>query len=142
MDKETQEVLLVLPSIPEYVSLARMCASMMANQVGLSLDEIEELKVALSEACTNALRYGCTTHDHYEVKFKTLPQVGLQIQISDQGEGWNPGSIEHFQYDDDQIGGLGLYLIREFTDILQIESKKGIGTTITLQKNLKSSSKQ
>lgn len=46
---------LTIPSKPDYISVARLTSSCISSKLGLSIDEIEDIKVCLSEACTNAL---------------------------------------------------------------------------------------
>jgi len=47
---------LTIPAKPDYISVARLTSSAIASKIGFSLEEIEDVKVSLSEACTNALR--------------------------------------------------------------------------------------
>lgn len=135
---EKEEIVtLILPDEPEFISLARMSASVMANRAGLDIDEIEDLKVALSEACTNALRYGCSNEKFYEVQFILKPEY-LEITVTDKGEGFDSEQIVEPVIGGDQIGGFGIFLIRSLMDRTEIKSKKGQGTKISLYKNLRS----
>lgn len=127
---------LILPNIPEYIALARYSASMVANSAKMNIEEIEDIRVALSEACTNAIQYGCTTCDHYEVKF-VLDDENLTISVIDHGVGYDYNSIKEPALGE-QVGGFGLYLIRTLMDNLEVDSVKGQGTTVKLQKNLRS----
>src|SRR6056297_1468251 len=59
---------LSIPSNPEYVSIVRLTASVIANSIGFDFEEIEDIKVAVSEACNNVVvhsklfsRFECTT---------------------------------------------------------------------------------
>lgn len=47
---------LTIPNKPDYISVARLTSSSIASKLDLSIDEIDDIKVSLSEACTNALR--------------------------------------------------------------------------------------
>lgn len=53
MNDIIDSVQLVLPSKAEYVSTARLVASSLANRIGFNIDEIEDIKVAVSEVCSN-----------------------------------------------------------------------------------------
>lgn len=53
MDNNIENVQLSLPCKAEYVSTARLVASSMANRLGFDIDEIEDIKVAVSEVCSN-----------------------------------------------------------------------------------------
>ena len=46
-----------ISSNPEYVSIIRLTTSGIANKIGFSIDDIEDMKVAVSEACTNAIKH-------------------------------------------------------------------------------------
>lgn len=48
-------ILLKIPSKPDYISLARLASSSIGNKIGLNIDEIEDLKVSIGEACINSL---------------------------------------------------------------------------------------
>lgn len=61
---------LTIPGKPDYISVARLTSSAIANKIGLSLEEIEDIKVALSEACTNAL--------------KRADEINIQFVIDDE----------------------------------------------------------
>ncbi|NLY77135.1 MAG: histidine kinase [Tissierellia bacterium] len=47
---------LTIPGKPDYISVARLTSSAIASKIGFSLEEIEDIKVSLSEACVNALK--------------------------------------------------------------------------------------
>lgn len=59
-------VKLTIPSKPDYISVARLTSSSISSKLGLSIDEIEDIKVSLSEACTNALE----RTDEINIKFE------------------------------------------------------------------------
>ena len=42
---------------PDFVSIIRLTTSGIANKIGFSIDDIEDMKVAVSEACTNAIKH-------------------------------------------------------------------------------------
>ena len=46
-----------LTTNPDFVSIIRLTLSGIANKIGFSLDDIEDIKVAVSEACTNAIKH-------------------------------------------------------------------------------------
>ncbi len=129
-------VSLELPGKPEYISLARMDAAALGNMLGFPIDVIEDIKVALSEACTNALRYGCTTSDSYKVHF-FIDEEGLAIEVSDRGTGYDFDLVATPQLGGEQIGGFGLFIIRSLMDSLDIVSSEENGTTIRMKKKLR-----
>ena len=46
---------LTIPSKPDYISVARLTSSAIGNSMGLNIDDIEDIKVSIAEACINAL---------------------------------------------------------------------------------------
>ena len=68
---------------PEYVSIIRLTTSGIANKVGFCLDDIEDLKVAISEACTNAIKH--SLEDRFTIIY-TMIEKGLTIEIIDNTE--------------------------------------------------------
>ncbi len=123
-----------LPSFPQYVSLARLTVASVGNMIGFSVDDVEDLKVAVSEACTNALCHGNCDEACYDLYYTVEPER-LTICVSDNGEGYEPESIA-----DPEIncaGGFGLFIIKALMDEVRIVSSKGAGTSITMIKNLR-----
>ena len=73
-----------IASNPQYVSIVRLTTSGIANKVGFCLDDIEDMKVAVSEACTNAIKHS----DDKSVSITyTILENGLDIEIKDNGKG-------------------------------------------------------
>lgn len=56
MENNFDSVQLMLPSKAEYVSTARLVVSSIANKIGFNIDEIEDIKVAVSEVCSNFVK--------------------------------------------------------------------------------------
>ena len=69
---------------PDFVSIIRLTTSGIANKIGFQLDDIEDMKVAVSEACTNAIKHS----DDKSVSITyTILENGLDIEIKDNGKG-------------------------------------------------------
>ena len=72
---------------PDFVSIIRLTTSGIANKIGFSIDDIEDMKVAVSEACTNAIKHS----DDKSVSITyTILENGLDIEIKDIIEHINP----------------------------------------------------
>jgi serine/threonine-protein kinase RsbW len=65
MDKETVE--LRVPSKPDYVSVIRLTTSAIASNADLNIDDIDDIKVAIAEACINALDKSEEIYIKYEI---------------------------------------------------------------------------
>ncbi len=69
---------LTIPSKPDYISVARLTSSSISSKLGFSIDEIEDMKVCISEACTNALE----RTDEINIKFE-ITQDQFIITVDD-----------------------------------------------------------
>ena len=63
---------------PEFVSIIRLTTSGLANKIGFSIDDIEDIKVAVSEACTNAIKH--SNDEKVTITFNVL-ENGLGLFI-------------------------------------------------------------
>lgn len=118
---------------PDFVSIIRLTTSGIANKIGFSIDDIEDIKVAVSEACTNAIKYSgdkkvCITY--------TILENGLDIEIKDSGKGYDVESIAIPDLTQPKENGLGLFIIQTLMDDIKIESKDNEGTIIKMTKYL------
>lgn len=118
---------------PEYVSIIRLTVSGIANKVGFSLDEIEDIKVAVSEACTNAIKH--SLDDKFLVEFSIL-EDGLTIGVQDKGTGYDVTSLQEPDLANPKEGGLGLFIIKTLMDEVSTISNTDEGTKIKMTKYL------
>ena len=118
---------------PEYVSIIRLTTSGIANKVGFCLDDIEDLKVAISEACTNAIKH--SLDDKFLVEFSILNN-GLSIEVQDKGTGYDVDSLQEPDLANPKEGGLGLFIIKTLMDEVNTISNTDEGTTIKMTKYL------
>ena len=88
MDCET--IKMEITANPDYVSILRLTTSGIANKLGFSMDDIEDMKVAVSEACTNAIKH--SEDNKVSINFNLL-ENGIQIEIIDNGKGYDVDSI-------------------------------------------------
>ena len=118
---------------PEYVSIIRLTTSGIANKVGFCLDDIEDLKVAISEACTNAIKH--SLEDRFTIIY-TMIEKGLTIEIIDKGKGYNTKEVSEPDLDNLKESGMGLFIIESLMDEVNVESTEGKGTSIKMTKYL------
>jgi len=131
LDCET--IKMEIPANPDYVSILRLTTSGIANKLGFSMDDIEDMKVAVSEACSNAVKH--SEDNKVSINFNLLNN-GIQIEIIDNGKGYDVDSIETPDLSNPKEGGLGLFIIQTLMDEVNIESKGNQGTTIKMTKYL------
>ncbi len=130
------EIKLSIPNKPEYVSVARLTVSAIANRMGFDIEEIEDIKVALAEACTNAITHGINDYDNFQVSFM-IDEDKLTVSVCDSGRGCAVKEIKNPDFNhlnNEKEGGLGIFIIRSLMDNVEITSDLGSGTTITMTK--------
>lgn len=118
---------------PDFVSIIRLTTSGIANKIGFSIDDIEDMKVVVSEACTNAIKH---SEDNKVSITYTILENGLDIEIKDNGKGYDVKSIATPDLTQPKESGLGLFIIQTLMDDVKIESKDNQGTIIKMTKYL------
>ena len=124
---------LSVPGKPEYVSTVRMTAAALASTAGFDVEAIDDIKVAVSEACTNVVRHGTKESNDYEVSFD-LSEEQMAISIADEAGGYDVSGYRVPEPDCPKEGGLGIFIIRALMDEVEIVSKPGLGTKIRMVK--------
>jgi len=131
---------LTFSSIAENVSITRLLIASVGAQLDLPLNDIEELKVAVSEAVSNAIIHGYKNNPNHIVYFD-LNITGNSLTIVVKDEGCGITDIDQamqpaFSTDPERMG-LGFVFMQSFMDELQVESTLEVGTTVTMIKHLK-----
>ena len=76
----SEYIRLSFPVNPAYVSSARLTVSSIANRIRFDIDEIEDIKTAVSEACTYIIKQSSRTDDNFEICF--IPKMGeMTVEI-------------------------------------------------------------
>ncbi len=121
---------------------ARVAVAAFAAQLDPTVEEISEIKTAVSEAVTNCIVHG------YGDRLGTITIQGrlyedgkLVLSIKDRGRG-----IDNIQQameplfttgDEAERSGMGFTIMETFMDKIKVTSKPGIGTTVTLTKYIR-----
>lgn len=124
-----------LPSKAEYVSIARLAASVISNTVGFDIEEIDDIKVAVGEACNNAVLHGRSEHEVYEINFM-LSDEKIHIEVKDNGVGFDEDKYEEPDLDNLKGNGLGIYIMKSLMDEVDILPNGKDGTVLKLIKYL------
>lgn len=125
---------MTLPCKPEYVGVVRLTVSALANRMGFNIEEIEDIKVAVAEACTNAIKHG--SQEEFDASF-TIFSDKMTISIKDRGKGVVIKDITQPDLDNpSEDGGLGIFIIKSLMDDVNMISTIGKGTQITMTKFL------
>ncbi|MBM7854694.1 stage II sporulation protein AB (anti-sigma F factor) [Desulfohalotomaculum tongense] len=128
-------------SIAENVAFARVTVAAFASQLDYTLNDLEEIKVALSEAITNAIVHGYE-NDHQQIIELTvsLTDAGMEIRVEDKGKGIEDiaRAMEPTYSTDPERMGLGFVFMQSFMDEFQVDSAPGKGTTVVMFKKVNS----
>ncbi len=129
---------LIVPGKPEYVGAVRLAISSLANNAGFDIEAIEDIKVAVSEACTNIVRHGnMENSDSSDIEYRVSCEIcedRLSISVEDDGAGYDTKNYHEPELPAEEAGGLGIFIIRALMDEVEVESEIGIGTHITMVK--------
>ncbi|MFY9174445.1 MAG: anti-sigma F factor [Peptococcia bacterium] len=132
-------VKLEFPSIGDNVALARITIAALASQHELTLNDLEEIKVATSEAVSNAIIHGYQGRPDGIVQLiGILSDDDLIIEIIDEGIGIddiNQALQPAFSSDPERMG-LGFIFMQSFMDEVIVESELNEGTRVVLKKRL------
>lgn len=122
-----------LPCKPEYVGVARLTVSAIANRMGFNIEEIEDIKVAVAEACTNAIKHG--KDEKFDLDIDIYLNK-LQILIKDSGKGYDTKQLKSPDLQNPKEGGLGIFIIKTLMDEVELKSQLGVGSEIKMIKFL------
>ena len=127
-------------------AFARITVAAFASQLDPTIEELSDIKTAVSEAVTNSIIHG------YEDKLGIIKIVAklydneLTVEISDNGKG-----IENIEIAKQPLyttkpnlerSGMGFTIMESFMDEVNIESIIGLGTKVTMKKSIKKISKE
>jgi serine/threonine-protein kinase RsbW len=131
---------LSVPSRPGYIAVVRLVVSSLATARRTLADErVDDLKLAVSEACTNAIEANLATGEDKPVVVTCweAPER-FEVCITDSGTGFDPGLLDEHPpvTDPDRLNferGLGIPLIRSLVDDVRFESgSEGTSVWMTL----------
>jgi serine/threonine-protein kinase RsbW len=124
LDRGTREVRLTIPAKPEYITLGRLALTGISRLRPLDEETLGDLKLALTEACSNSVRHAYAGGEGtVEIRY-VLHSNRLEIEVADDGEGFDP-SADREEGDELVEGGLGIAIIRSIADELEIGAGKG-----------------
>ena len=145
--KPIDTIQLSIPCVSDYVGVVRLTVSGVATRMSFSVEDIDDIKIALSEACTNAVQYAFkepSDDARIDVSFD-IYDTKLVITVQDNGDGFNVESestkkskIDDLDSLDDTNNvpnlGLGMTFIRSLMDDVEFKSDAGVGTTVLMTK--------
>ena len=138
--KTENEVTLQFPSQSSNEGFIRSAVACFAAQMDPTLNELEDIKTAVSEAATNAIvhaypdRIGKVT-----VKVRLCTGQGLEITVRDYGRGIpdvEKARQPMFTTGGEERSGMGFTIMESFMDSLKVRSVAGRGTTVVMKKKI------
>lgn len=134
MNQNSDFLEMKVPAKAEYVGVVRLTVSGIANRIGYSYDEIEDIKLAVAEACTNVVNHAYEGDSGYMVIGCRVFQDRIEIMVADSGQSFSfdkvQGEVGPFRYNQPveelKEGGLGLFLIETLMDKVEINNEAGV----------------
>jgi serine/threonine-protein kinase RsbW len=136
MSVEGRSVRLTFPARPEYITLGRLALTAIAGVRPLSDETLHDLKLALTEACTNSVKHAYDEAGAGSVDIVyELQEDRLAVEVGDAGAGFDPADTGA---DVEELveGGLGIAIIRAVTDEVEIAEREGGGSRLRFVKFL------
>ena len=139
--KAANEVTLEFPSRSSNEGFARSAVACFAAQMDPTLNELEDIKTAVSEAVTNAIVHGYpNTLGKVMVKARICEGNVLAVTVTDHGRG-SP-DVEQarrpmFTTGGEERSGMGFTIMESFTDRLKVRSSPGKGTAVTMTRRIR-----
>lgn len=123
-------------------SFARVVVAAFASQLDPTLEELSDIKTAVSEAVTNAIIHGYEYGEGIVIVESKIEGNEIEIIIEDKGMGISDidKAREPFYTSKPNLerSGMGFTVMETFMDSLQVESIKGKGTRVRMTKRFKS----
>lgn len=134
---DTHSVRLTIPAKAEYITLGRLALTALGRLQELPEETLGDLKLALTEACTNSVRHAYGDGDGcVEIVYELHPDR-LVVEVSDEGPGFTPPESEAAgEQDELSEGGLGIAIIKALTDDFSLAGADGGGSRLRFVKLL------
>ena len=120
---------------------ARAAAAAFAAQTDPTIEELGDIRTAVSEAVTNAIVHAYPDAvGTVQMRLRLLEDNELEIMIRDRGRGIpdvKQAMEPMYTTGGDERGGMGFTIMGSFTDSLRVRSAPGKGTTVTMRKRIR-----
>ncbi|MCD7761205.1 MAG: anti-sigma F factor [Clostridiales bacterium] len=119
---------------------ARSAAACFAAQLDPTLEELGDIKTAVSEAVTNAIVHGYPTElGRISLRLRTFPDHVLEITVQDWGVGIpdiQKAREPMYTTGGEERSGMGFTIMESFMDAVRVRSRPGRGTTVVMRKRI------
>lgn len=135
-----QEMKLEFDSIPSNESFARVVVAAFLTRLNPTMEEVADIKTAVSEAVTNAIIHGYQNEVHKIEIQAEVERDTLTVCVEDFGAG-----IENIEKAmeplyttrrDLERSGMGFVFMEAFMDTIKVESEPGVGTKVIMTKKI------
>lgn len=128
------------PSKSENISFARACAAAFASQLDFTLEDIEELKLVVSEAVSNSIIHGYDKRPDGVVtlEIRLGEEKTIEFVVEDKGCGIDDvkqAMQPAYSSVSDRMG-LGFVFMQSFMEEMEVTSEVGVGTRVRMYKSL------
>jgi serine/threonine-protein kinase RsbW len=137
MAVEARSVRLTIPARPEYITLGRLALTAIAGVHPVSDETLHDLKLALTEACTNSVRHAYEDGrvGNVEIVYELEPDR-LTVEVGDEGAGFEVADRLEDGNGELEEGGLGIAIIRALADEVEIGPRAEGGSRLRFVKFL------
>lgn len=136
----TNEMEIMFDSKSENEGFARVAVAAFATQINPTLEEIADIKTAVSEAVTNAIIHGYGSENGKIHILCGIKDEEIHIKISDEGCGISDIEMAmtplYTSKPEEERSGMGFSFMEAFMDELRVESKVGKGTCVSMKKKI------
>ena len=136
------EMTLAFDSISENEEFARVTVAAFASQLNPTLEEVADIRTAVSESVTNAIIQGYPEGIHTIVLRVRMENQQLEVWVIDEGVGIADISRAmeplYTSRPDLERSGMGFMFMEAFMDEVKVESSPGMGTTVYMKKQIMS----
>jgi serine/threonine-protein kinase RsbW len=134
---EASIVRLTIPAKAEYITLCRLALAGISHLREIGDETLHDLKLALTEACTNSVRHAYRDGEGTVQIVYELYADKLAVEVADDGRGFEPPSARGTSFEDElSEGGLGIAIIDALADELEIRERAQGGSSLRFVKHL------
>ena len=131
---------LEFPSKSANEAFARAAVACFAAQLDPDLEELNDIKTAVSEAVTNCIVHAYPgTIGLVQIKCRILPERVLDIVVKDRGCGIEDVEAARkpmFSTGGEERSGMGFTIMESFMNLLEVRSRPGKGTTVHMKRRI------
>lgn len=130
------------PSRSENEGLARVLVSAFIARLDPTLEELDDVRTAVSEAVTNAIIHGYSNEEGTVDLYCELNNRTLSLTIEDHGVGIDDVAMAmrplYTSKPEEERSGMGFTMMQTFMDELSVDSEPGRGTKVVMRKSFRS----